>query len=164
LAIGAWLASVSMRMSLSCGVCAKASLQYRPATSPLKKPVSSSAAGLRVTTRPSRSTETMPFVSEARMLSVYDLRSTSSTTCRRKAAQEQHGERERTELDPGLADLGLHPLLGEPHADRAPLPPLHLDRKGEVVDRLPPRRHRLLDEELARPGRPPVRGPLQDRP
>ena len=68
--IGARLARVSMRMSEIAGVWAKISLQYRPDTSPLKNPVRSSAAGLSVTTRPSRPTVTIPFASEPRMLSV----------------------------------------------------------------------------------------------
>ncbi len=70
LVIGAWLARVSVRRSLMSGVWANSSVQYRPEASPRKNPVSSSAAGLRVTTRPSRSIVTMPLVSDPRMLSV----------------------------------------------------------------------------------------------
>ena len=68
--MGARLASVSISISPISGVCANSSVQYRAVTSPTKKPVNISAAGFNVTTRPSRSTVTMPFVSEARMFSV----------------------------------------------------------------------------------------------
>ena len=59
-----------MRISATSGVCAKTSVQYRPAISPEKRPVRSSAAGLTVATRPSRSRVTMPLVMDERMLSV----------------------------------------------------------------------------------------------
>ena len=92
---------------------------------------------------------------------LYRARDASGHERRREAAQQEHDERERAELEPGPADLRLHPLLGESDADRAPLPPFHLHRNGEVVDRLAPRRHGLLDQELARQGRPPVDEPFQ---
>ena len=66
----ALLPSVSMRCSTTSGLCAKTSGQYRPVASGAKSPVSISAAGFIVTTRPSRSSVMMPLVRESRMLSV----------------------------------------------------------------------------------------------
>ena len=70
----------------------------------------------------------------------------------RAAAQQQRDEGGRAQLQAGLPDLGVHALLGEAHTDRAPLAALHPHRHGEVIDRLAPRRDRLLDQRLARGG------------
>ena len=59
-----------MRRSLSSGLWAKTSWQYRPVTSGAKSPESISAAGFIVATRPSRSSVMMPLLTEPRMLSV----------------------------------------------------------------------------------------------
>jgi hypothetical protein len=64
-----------------------------------------------------------------------------------QAAEEEGGQGEGPQLQPGLPDLRLHPPLGEPDPDGAPLLAADEDGDGEVVDRFPPAvAHRFLGQ------------------